>query len=216
MTEARARDAGGHPRRFRATLAPMDAIDFFLVRYEQIHQALKDPAIKALGAAQLRGRPHPGVNTIAWLLWHMARVEDVGVSRFVVDRPQVLEDGWLARLGVARRDVGTGMSDAEVNDFSARVDLEALGGYGEAVTRRTLQVVEGLRGSDLEAVVPRERVERVARDDGAVAAGAEWLTEFWAGGRTRAWVLAQTPLLHVYGHYFEARAVAGLWGSRSL
>ena len=38
---------------------------------------------------------------------------------------------------------------------------------------------------------------------------AEWLTEFWAGGRTRAWVLAQTPLLHVYGHYFEARAVAG-------
>lgn len=47
-------------------------------------------------------------------------------------------------------------------------------------------------------------------------AGAEWLTEFWVAGRTRAWVLAQTPLLHVYGHYFEARAVAGLWGARSL
>ena len=34
----------------------------------------------------------------------------------------------------------------------------------------------------------------------------EWLTEFWAARQTRAWVLAQTPLLHVYGHYFEAPA----------
>ena len=64
--------------------------------------------------------------------------------------------------------------------------------------------------------MPKERVERVASAEGAVAHGAEWLTEFWAAGRTRAWVLAQTPLLHVYGHYFEARAVAGLWGARSL
>jgi hypothetical protein len=23
------------------------------------------------------------------------------------------------------------------------------------------------------------------------------------------------PLLHVYGHYFEARVTAGLWGARS-
>jgi len=45
--------------------------------------------------------------------------------------------------------------------------------------------------------------------------GAEWLTEFWAGGRSRAWVLAQTALLHPYGHYFEARVAAGLLGARS-
>ena len=194
----------------------MDATDFFLVRYDQVHRVLSDPALKQLGESQLRGRPHPRVNTIAWLLWHMARVEDVGVNRFVVDGPQVLDDGWLAKLGVERRDVGTGMSDAEVDELSARVDLDALRGYWDAVTRRTPEVVASLRGSDLDALVPRERVERVASAEGAVAPGAEWLTEFWAAGRTCAWVLAQTPLLHVYGHYFEARAVAGLWGARSL
>jgi hypothetical protein len=58
-------------------------------------------------------------------------------------------------------------------------------------------------------------VRRVATEEGAVAPGAEWLTEFWAGGRTRAWVLSQTALLHVYGHLFEARVVKGLWGHRS-
>jgi hypothetical protein len=194
----------------------MDAIDFLLVRYDQIHRVLGDPAIKQLTEAQLRGRPHPGVNTVAWLLWHMARVEDVGVNRFVVDGTQVLDEGWLAKLGVERRDVGTGMSDAEVDDFSARVDLDALRGYWDAVTRRTPEVASAVRGSDLDAVVPRARVERVAGAEGGVAAGAPWLTEFWAAGRTRGWVLAQTPYLHVYGHYFEARVVAGLWGARSL
>jgi hypothetical protein len=194
----------------------MDAIDFFLVRYEQVHRVLTDPAIGRLTESQMRGRPQPGVNSVAWLLWHMARVEDVGVNRFVVDRAQVLDDGWLGRLGVARRDVGTGMSDAEVDDLSARVDLEALRGYWDAVTRRTPEIAQSLRGSDLETIVAADRVEHVARAEGAVAAGAEWLTEFWASKRTRAWVLAQTPLLHVYGHYFEARVAAGLWGARSL
>jgi len=194
----------------------MDATDFMRVRYAQIHHVLTDPAIAWLGDAQLRGRPHRGANTVAWLVWHTARVEDVGVNRFVVDRPQVLEDGWLKRLGVERRDVGTGMNDAEVDELSARIDLDALRGYWDAVTRRTPEVIASVRGSDLEAVVPEDRVRRVALSEGAVAPGAEWLTEFWAKGRSRAWILAQTPFLHVYGHYFEARAVAGLWGERSL
>ena len=173
-----------------------------------------DGLFGSLSEAQLRSRPHPGVNTIAWLLWHSARIEDVAVNRFLSDRPQVLGE-WLERLAVRRRDVGTGMSDAEVDELSARIDLNALRGYWEAVAARTLAAVETLRGSDLEAQVVAERVRSVVLSEGVVAPGAEWLTEFWAGGRSRAWVLAQTALLHPYGHYFEARVAAGLWGTRS-
>ncbi len=193
----------------------MDAINFLLLRYGDLHRGLVDGLLGQLSEAQVRGRPHPGVNTVAWLLWHAARVEDVGVNRFIADRPQVLEDGWLDRLAVSRRDVGTGMRDAEVDDLSARIDLHALRGYWGAVTQRTLAVVETLRGTDLETPVEAERVKRVSFSEGAVAAGAEWLAEFWAGGRSRAWFLAQVPLLHVYGHFFEARVAAGLWGVRS-
>ncbi|OGK98290.1 MAG: hypothetical protein A3E31_04345 [Candidatus Rokubacteria bacterium RIFCSPHIGHO2_12_FULL_73_22] len=193
----------------------MDAIDFLLLRYGDLHRRLIDDLLGKLAEGQVRGRPHPGVNTVAWLLWHTARIEDVGVNRFVLDRSQVLDDGWLERLGVGRRDVGTGMRDAEVDELSARIELPALRGYWQAVSARTLAALETLRGSDLEVVVPAERVRRVATAEGAVAPGAEWLTEFWAGGRSRGWVLAQTPLLHVYGHYFEARVSAGLWGVRS-
>src|SRR6266704_5194407 len=123
----------------------MDAISFFLLRYGDLHRLLIDDLLKGLSDAQVRGRPTPGVNTIAWLLWHMARIEDVGVNRFLVDGTQVLDEGWGARLGVARRDVGTGMSDGEVDELSARIDLPALRGYWEAVTARTLGVVEAER-----------------------------------------------------------------------
>src|SRR6187431_3742086 len=118
----------------------MDAIDFFLLRYETLHRTLLDDLLQGLTDAQVRGRPHPGVNTIAWLIWHAARVEDVGVNRFVVDGAQVLDSGWLERLD-GRRDVGTGMTDSEVDALSTRLDLAALRGYWDAVTRRTLDVV---------------------------------------------------------------------------
>jgi hypothetical protein len=75
--------------------------------------------------------------------------------------------------------------------------------------------VDTLRGQRLDDVVPAQRVRRVADDLGAVGANAGWLTEFWAKGRTRAWMLAQTPLLHPYGHWFEARVARGLWGRPS-
>jgi DinB superfamily len=193
----------------------VDAVDFWLLRYETLHGVLVDDLVANLSDAQLRGRPVPGVNTIAWLLWHAMRVEDVCINRFLLDRPQVLDGGWLEGLGVARRDVGTGMSDAQVDELSARIDLPRLRDYCRAVTRATLDAVPRLRGLDLAVTVPADRVAHVSTAEGAVDPGASWLTEFWAGGRSRGWILAQTSLLHVYGHYFEGLATKGLWGARS-
>lgn len=194
----------------------MDALDFLRARYAQFHHPMWDELTGGLSERELRGRPHPRANTIVWLVWHIARVEDLGVNRFVVDGRQVMDRGdWITRLSVPRRDVGTGMSDAEVDALSAAIDLDALHGYWDAVIGGTLAVVDALAGEDLEAVVPADRVRRVASEEGGVAKGVEWLTEFWAKSRTRAWVLAQTPFLHAYGHYFEARAVRGMWGHSS-
>jgi hypothetical protein len=193
----------------------MDAVDLWLLRYEPIHTFVADDLVEGLTEAQVRGRPVPGVNPIAWLVWHAMRIEDVCVNRFVLDRPQVLDAGWTPRLRVGRRDVGTGMTDAQVDALCEAVDVEQLRGYCRAVTRATLDAAPLLRGLDLEVSVPEERVTRVCTEEGAVDPGATWLTEFWAGGRSRGWIVAQTSLLHVYGHYFEGLATKGLWGARS-
>ena len=64
----------------------MDAVDFFLLRYEAIHRALAHDLLERLTEPQIRTRPQPGVNTVAWLVWHAARVEDVvaETDRFIV------------------------------------------------------------------------------------------------------------------------------------
>jgi DinB superfamily len=82
---------------------------------------------------------------MAWLVWHMARYEDI-LNLLLVGRPQVLdEEHWLPRLNLSVRDVGTGMGDDEVSDLSARLDLSALRDYYIAVERRTVDVVRSLR-----------------------------------------------------------------------
>src|SRR3989304_3849919 len=134
----------------------MDAVGFFLTRYGEVHKGLGDGLFGSPPGAQLRARPHPGVNTIAWLLWHSARIEDVALNRFLTDRPQVLEE-WLQRLPGPRRGVGTRMSGAAGGERSTRRAPHALRGYWDAVTARPLAAVETLRGSDLEAPVPGER-----------------------------------------------------------
>lgn len=194
----------------------MDALDFFLIRYREFHGSFVDDLQAGLTPSQIRGRPQPGVNPIAWTIWHSARIEDVGVNAFIADRTQVMHaDGWLDRLNAGRVDVGTGMTDAEVDALCASIDLDALRGYWDAVSRATLTVVDGLRGQPLDDAVPAARVRRVANELRTVGPNAGWLTEFWAKGRTRAWMLAQTPLLHPYGHWFEARVARGLWGRPS-
>ena len=52
---------------------------------------------------QLRRRPVKGSNSLAWLLWHMARIEDVAVNVVVANRRQVFDEGWAERLKVPRR-----------------------------------------------------------------------------------------------------------------
>ena len=194
----------------------MNAVDFFLGRYREFHRGMFDDLTKGLTEVQVRGRPCPGVNPIAWLLWHTARIEDVGVNRFITDGRQVLDAGaWLGRMKFPRRDVGTGMVDAEVDELCAQIDLDGLRGYWDAVQTATLAIAGTLRDESPEAVVPADQIRATAVEEGAVAPAAPWLVEFWAKGRTRGWYLSQLPFLHVYGHYFEAQAVRGLWGHPS-
>src|SRR5215212_8466610 len=129
----------------------MDALEFFLIKYESLHGDQDDRLLSGLTDAQVRSTPYPGVNSLAWYLWHMTRCEDIGVNRLVGDRPQVLfEAEWLDRLNVSLQAIGTGMADDEVSDFSTRVNLEALRAYRAAVGRQTLDVVRDLHPQDLD------------------------------------------------------------------
>ena len=191
----------------------MDALGLFLLRYHAVHGGFVDDLFAGLDDAQVRARPH-GLNSVVWLVWHATRVEDAAVNRFVADRPQVLtEEGWLDRLGAARRDVGSGMASLEVDALSADIDTAALRGYARAVADRTRSVAGSLAPAAWEEIVPEARVRRVVADEALLVDAGRWVEDFWARGHARGWYLLQTALLHPYAHWFEATATRGQLGA---
>jgi len=190
----------------------MDARDLVMLRYDAVHDGFVEELFSGMTDGQLRQRPH-GVNSIVWLVWHAARVEDAALSRLVADRPQVLDEGkWNGRLGLRRRDVGPGMTGHDVEALSADIDVAALRGYRRAVSERTKSVVAALPSAAWDEVVVAERVRREVAGEGLLIDAGRWVEEFWAQGRTRGWYVLQVGLLHPYGHYFDAMVTRGLLG----
>jgi hypothetical protein len=112
-------------------------------------------AVEGLTEDQLVARLDPDANTIAWLVWHLARGQDVQVSA-AVGREQVwTAGGWDERFGLpfGPDDTGYGHTPEDVATVRASADL--LIGYVEDVEAESVDVLAGLAEADLDVVVDR-------------------------------------------------------------
>jgi hypothetical protein len=100
-------------------------------------------------------RPGPDANSIAWLIWHSARVQDFQLAPIAGVEQVWIADGWVDRFGLdlPRNDTGFGHGPAEVAKVQAPIDL--LVGYYQAVHKLTLEFVAGVTAEDLERIVDR-------------------------------------------------------------
>jgi hypothetical protein len=113
---------------------------------ETVHEA-----VHGLTSGQLAERLDSDANSIAWLLWHLSRVEDDHVAgAFGV--PQVwTEYGKHFELPFADSDIGYGHSSAQVGQVTASADV--LTGYADAVHDQAVRLVSGITDADLDRVV---------------------------------------------------------------
>jgi hypothetical protein len=88
-----------------------------------------------------RTRPH-GLNSLAWLLWHMASVEDTHVAPVVFGETPLLNGALAKRLGVDVR--RTYRASQDVDLLSRSVDVKELLAYRDAVGRRTRALASAL------------------------------------------------------------------------
>jgi len=200
----------------------MDAVRFFLEQHTRLHAAeaadgasLADRILGGLTDNEMRLRPGKGMNSLAWLLWHMARTEDVSVNRVITDGRQVFDESWVRRLGISRPDIGTGMTDEEVAEVTERIDVAAARAYRSTVGRRTREVVLAVAPAAWAETVGAEDVARAHRD-GAIGSQAGWLVDFWQN-HSRATRLGTVGIMHNALHLGEAqtlRSVLGLGGGR--
>jgi Protein of unknown function (DUF664) len=98
-------------------------------------------------------RPTPETNSIAWLIWHSARVQDAQVADIAAVEEVWMSQGWVDRfsLDLPRGDTGYGHSPAEVAKVHAAADL--LAGYYRAVHTMTLDYVVSVTTDELARVV---------------------------------------------------------------
>ena len=117
--------------------------------------------------------------TIAWQLWHIARIEDLVGNLLIARQAQIL-DRYSAKLQVKIRDTGNVMSDEEIIDFSRRVDKSALLNYRDEVGRQTRKIIDALTPADLKRKPAAADLERLVSEGGLLKAqGSLWLKDFW-------------------------------------
>ena len=138
--------------------------------------------------------------TIAWALWHIARIEDLTLNFLVVGSSQVFDTAWKKRLNTPIADTGNALSDDEIIDFSRLIDIEALKAYRNAVGKRTNEIVKSLSAADMKRKVSREGLNGI-RQAGGVTEQEDslWLLDFWAN-KDIAGILLMPPTRHVISH----------------
>ena len=200
----------------------MDLARFFLGQHAATHASDvyegrtpgSDRVFADLSDDQMRARPGQGINSLVWLLWHMARTEDVAVNLVVAARAQVFDDGWARRMNVARCDMGTGMTADEVAELTGRAAVAAVRAYRSAVGRRTREVVRGLRPEAWDETLGLEDTTRAAGVE-AFGPNDDWIDGVghrpWQG-LTRGDQLGNTAIRHNTAHVGEAVTIRGLAG----
>jgi uncharacterized damage-inducible protein DinB len=132
----------------------MDTSDLVIDHFGRIRELYVDTALD-LDLEAAHHRPAGTGNSIVWLLWHTARVQDDHVAG-LSGTTQAWHDGWSARFGFrfAEGDIGYGHSSDEVDEV--RVErLQDLVDYHEAVHRQSLEYAAGLDADELDRVVDR-------------------------------------------------------------
>ncbi len=136
------------------TSAPDDrAIAILLDAFGRARE-LVPTVLEGLSVDDVTWRPDEGSNSIGWLIWHLARVQDDHVAG-LLDTEQVwTADGWAKRFGLPYPDdaIGYGQTAEEVAAFGVD-DPRVLHDYFSAVHASTVETLSDLPVEDLDRVV---------------------------------------------------------------
>lgn len=116
---------------------------------ETVHQV-----VPGLTPEQLTFQLDEETNTVAWLVWHLARVQDDHIASAAGTAQVWQSAGWEKRFQLPFEQSATGYGQSADEVAAVRVDSgELLTGYYDAVHERTIEYVTELEDSDLAKVI---------------------------------------------------------------
>jgi len=121
-------------------------VDAFGRVQETVHEV-----VRGMTSGQLAERLAPEANSIAWLVWHLTRVQDDHVADAFGAAQAWTEYGKRFELPLEPYDTGYGHTSEQVDAVQAPPEL--LLDYYDAVHRQTVRFLESLSGEELDRVV---------------------------------------------------------------
>lgn len=168
------------------------AIELFLTQHELLYSSkldnssdltFEDMVLENLDEDIFRKYPvnTPDTkNSIAWHLWHIARVEDMTMNILVANSQQVLySENWLEKMNIRFSHSGNSMSDDDIAELSSYIDKDALLQYRIAVGKQTRRVIASLQPGGFKEKVEESRINRLF-DEGAIIQEARGIAEYWS------------------------------------
>ena len=131
----------------------MDITELVIDAFERVraavHRATADLTSEALAL-----RPDPEANSIAWLIWHLTRIQDDHVSDLSGTDQLWTSAGWHERFGLPFPESATGYGQSSDEVAAVRLESdELLLGYYDAVHEKTLAYVRALSSDDFDTIV---------------------------------------------------------------
>ena len=188
------------------------ALSLFLSQHAMLHSkkmaqtepwSFEDEILNDMPEEQVRRISHRDCHSVAWLIWHITRCEDITMNLLVAGTPQILlQQGWLNLTRSPVCDTGNAMDDEALAYFSNTIDITALRAYRLAVGRRTRDIVNQLQPAELKHKVETSRITRVMKE-GAVVEAARGIADYWSK-RNVAGLLLMPATRHNLIHLGEA------------
>jgi len=126
----------------------MEAKDIVIDALERIRSILHR-TLAGLTLDELQRQPTPDSNSIAWLTWHLTRVQDNGISGLFGQEQAWISQGWHAQFGMAPDpdNEGQGHTPQQVAAFRAP-SIQTLLDYHDSVSTRSKTFVGSLAPAD--------------------------------------------------------------------
>ena len=114
-------------------------------------------ALDGLTQEEAAWSPGPECNCIAFILWHIAREEDLFVNRLIQQKDQLYEmESWREKLGTPAKDIGYQYTAEQLRAWPVP-KLEVIQGYANSVREKTLPFLKELPSDKLSQVLRPDR-----------------------------------------------------------
>ena len=111
--------------------------------------------VEGLSDEDLAFRPSESANSIAWLVWHLTRIQDDHLADAMNAEQLWTRDGWAGKFKLPFGDADTGYGHSPDQVASVHASSPLLLGYHDAVHEQTIAYVQKLAPEDYEAVVDK-------------------------------------------------------------